>query len=1636
MKTEEKKTRKVDMGKKVKRLLKIFGVVSGLIFLVVAGIVFYLKTDSARETILKKVNDSIPGTLILKSHRFSLLKAEVEITGFELKGPSDEPIADLDRLFLDISLTALLSKTVLVESLVVEKPRVGLVVDKDGNLNLLGAFPPSSGRTEPEEEKPETGSDIGMVVEQARLTEGEFRFEDRGKGLKAETGQISLIIDGDLRNETGSLDAQIGKTVFDSPELKTAIDRFLVRAALADGRIDIIDCSIAGEPLEATLSGSIMDIGPDPILDAALDLTASLFQIRQITGLDTELTGDVTVKLAAKGKIGDPTLALALDYGGGSIAGNRIENVDLDLDLNSRVVRIKNFGTAVPEGKALLKGEIDLSQAFAGGFLRPPKDLDAIAYNLSLDQEKTALGDLTAENVTGAVESKLTLEGRGITPETLTAKAVLEARAERLSTAPLVRPIDLSVNALAKLNRGKAVVEKLTAETGELKLEGNANYGLSDKKIRADLSLVSENLHDTLSALGIGELDGKTAINLLVGGTVKALEADLEVVGKDISYSDIAIGDVDLKAALDKAGEVSISKLGLLNRGSAISGNGRIKVFAREFQPHPEMPLNFSIDFRDVEPGDFVADLQAGGKIDGNLKLDGNVKKPVANLTIQGQSLAFGAFDLGDADMDLSFAGGTVNLSRADIRKAESALGISGTAQVLDAETGRPIKDPLLKFNLSSEALFIEDFVHGGPTGKLEIALRGEGRPSAPVLELAVKTENLKSGDITVGSTGIDAALDPSGVLTVSRLWLENRGSSVKGEGTVRLFEEQTESGAVPEIHPTLPADLRITFSDIETRDFLDRELASGSLNGELALGGGILKPELTLSLKGKNLAAESVRVGDVDARMTFSDGEAHIEKMTVRNKKSAIDISGNARIFDSEMVRLDNPEFAFAVNSKRLSVRDFTDKLDGVFTVKADIKGTPEKPEGSAKIKGRDIDLGVQKISGLNLLAKFDGEKLFAEQLAIDVAKGESIRGNGWYSPTGSAFDFSLKTDGVSLASIKKAREQNIADGKIVFDIRGKGSVQDPQAEGKIAVANVRLYEKPIDDLNVDFTLENKLLRVSGRQDFKLDGQFNIEDSDFSASLDFDGTDLGPYFGIAGKDDLSGNLTGKLTAGGNANAPEQIRASADFKKLAVFFKDMEIVKTEELKAGFENRTVSVREMRVRLMRDGLLEASGKADLDGPADIRINGNIPLKIASHFVEELPDITGDLDISAELVRKGTPHSGKLAKPDIRAEIALKSAGFTVPHTQQKLADLSGIIHVDENKITVKDLNGQLDEGQFGLGGEIGHNNFDPTKIDLAFTADALPVTVPGTLDALLNARLTAKGTPKKSSLSGEIVVLEGTYFQNVNLEMAILEGAVSKKRESAPQSSGIEYPLLKNMEIDIAVTHRSPFSVDNDLAKLELSPDLRIGGSPNRPIVNGRAQVDSGSIYFRGKEFEVKRGVIDFLNPYKIEPTIDIQSQADIRDWTVTLEISGTPDELIPKFTSTPHLEHADILSLVIFDKTGKELINGDGGESHSTEQMLAELAASTFGDDVKKATGLDILEVDANDRDGSSDRIQVTIGKELSRRMTVKYGMESKDGETVQRAIAEYKFLENVLLNGFRDDTGAFGGELKFRLEFR
>jgi autotransporter translocation and assembly factor TamB len=244
------------------------------------------------------------------------------------------------------------------------------------------------------------------------------------------------------------------------------------------------------------------------------------------------------------------------------------------------------------------------------------------------------------------------------------------------------------------------------------------------------------------------------------------------------------------------------------------------------------------------------------------------------------------------------------------------------------------------------------------------------------------------------------------------------------------------------------------------------------------------------------------------------------------------------------------------------------------------------------------------------------------------------------------------------------------------------------------------------------------------------------------------------------------------------------------------------------------------------------------------------------------------------------------------------------------------------------------------------------------------------------------------------------------------------------------------FLKELALDIALKHRLPLKVDNNIALLEVQPDMVIKGTLDNPVLLGQARVDSGEVFFQRKTFLVEKGVISFTNPYKTEPYIDITAGTTIKQWRIELKASGTPDQLDVELRSEPEEEQADILSLLVFGKPTREM-NAATDAAQTPAQMLAAFLAPAVADNIKTMTGLDIVEISTEDTGGEdAGQSRITLGSKVSERLTLKYSIKSGQGGMIQESASEYRLTENATVSGFQDNRGIFGGRLIYRFEFR
>jgi translocation and assembly module TamB len=1404
------------MARKMKTVFIGAGVLIGLMILLLTAAVFCLNTDYAQGLIQAKVNAVIPGTISWEKSHFSLLRGEFELKNVVLKGASDDELAGLDRLFVDLAWTTLLKGDLTVASLILEKPWATIRVAPDGQINLMEALIASKREEkEPHQEKREPVP-FNLILKSLKLLNGSVHYEALANNFKAAVQDIDITAHGNLLKRAANLTLHTGKATLESSKIQAELDHSKAEAALEGGRLDLGAIQINTAASNLSLSGNIGDVFRKPLLNLTSDIAVSLPELRKNLHWEPTLTGQMVAHVAARGAPDNPDMSFHLDYGGGIIAERQIDRIRLDGELKDRLLTVNSLQADVASGHCNLQGEADLRNAFVNGFLAPPRDLESISYKLLLKQKDIRLEGLLSgtNNVKGILHSDLSVHGKGISPRTLSARLALEMSAERLTTGQVSTPVDGHLKTQASLDQGVVTLKQLVAKVGDIDLHTNGHFDLGSEKVAAELTLAAPRLGSTLSSLGVQDVHGEFALTANISGIIK---------------------------------------------------------------------------------------------------------QPVFDFQLQGDQLRF--------------------------------------------------------------------------------------------------------QDITIGQVRLSASLDPSGTLRISQLNLANQGSTVQGGGSIQIFNSASR------VEPTRPLKLSVALRQVEMKDFFREDLVSGTIDGDLNLNGSIKALEGALSLRGKDLATEAARLGDLNAALRFSEGTVYLDEAKLHNRNSILRISGTAQILEPKTVKLlKDPKFQANVQGDTLFIEDFIAKLRGKLALAAHLEGSMTNPTGTLDLDASGLDLGPQKLEKLRLRSKLEGQKIWIDPVQITVAPGELIEGTGWFSLK-KAYEFTVSSQGIALEHIDKVREQKIADGRLLFDISGSGTFEDPQLRGEIALNQLEINGKALDDIQIRLDLHDQLARISGNLNFDFNGTFHLEKRDFWVSILFDDTELAPYFKVLDQGDLSGMLSGRIEARGNARVLDRSEASVDLSKMDLFFKEKEIAHTQDFKVSWKDEEISIPGLHLRLLKEGRMDIKGHGAPNGALAFEAEGNVPLTLASLFVEDLPDITGDLSLSASM--RGTRFH-----PDIRAEIGLQNLGFTVPQLSQKVHDLNGRIQMTPQAIMIDGIEGQLDTGRFDLAGKIDLDHFQPDKVDVRFNGSALPFRIPDTLDLLFNTTLQVRGTEAQSMIQGEAVILEGTYYKDVNLSLVKRIG--EKRREEAVAPSEITQPFLKNMGLDITVKARNAIVVDNNLAHLDVNPDIRISGTLNNPILGGRANVESGTVSYLRRTFVVKKGVVDFLNPYRTEPTLDIEGEVEVRNWTILLAISGTPDELTFKLTSNPSEEEGDILSLLVAGRTTHELIAGEGGTPRSTSQMVAGLISSTFGEDVKNTTGLDILEVDTQGEVGGegSDRVKVTIGKELSKRTIIKYATESKDGVLTQRAIAEYKFFENILLSGFQDNTGIFGGALKFKLEFR
>ena len=857
-----------------------------------------------------------------------------------------------------------------------------------------------------------------------------------------------------------------------------------------------------------------------------------------------------------------------------------------------------------------------------------------------------------------------------------------------------------------------------------------------------------------------------------------------------------------------------------------------------------------------------------------------------------------------------------------------------------------------------------------------------------------------------------------NGRITIRSLTVDANGARLEMTGSYDVFSRRVSA----RIGLKAP-DLSENLSKLGITGFHGKVNVTGKISGSVS------DPSMDARLKGENLRFESFRFGSADAELKFSKGRLFLNRGKIMNGDSGIDLSGDVQIFDPMNQRLfRHPVFSLTFAGKALSLKDFANGMKGKLALNGRVKGEIARPKGKLDIYGDNIDLGIQKIHSLRLASRIDGGIVTVDPLTIAIVPGEKIilKGRAFKD---KHYELHMAANDISIKNIQKLAFLKTTGGKISFNLDGKGEFSNPEIKGKAIIDHLTFNNKKLEKILFNIGVENQTVYIDGGPGIDLKATYGLQTRSFSAIAHFDRTDLTSYLQLLGKKELSGTITGSMDARGSFKGPLRIDGGIKISRLSLFWNNTAFITGRDLGIFVKNNEITVPKMRLSLLDHGYFTIFGTGKLWKDINLNAEGIIPFSLLPIFTDSVSDAGGKARISLRIRENGL-------QPLVDFDAAFENGNIMIPGLSQHFHHINGHIRATPKTVMFENITGMLGNGRLEVSGSVDLDRYRISNFGLNLKADNLSITIPDVLDVRLSSELSVRGSSKKSLVKGDVMMLEGTYHKDVRVNP--IESIGEESREAALPTSKSFWPIFDNMAIDCRIRYKSPFVVDNNIALLTIKPDLYVRGTVNRPLISGRAEVESGTVFFRKNEFNVQKGILDFINPYKIEPTIDIRGETKIREWTVFLDVSGTSDNLKFNLTSDPSLSEQDIVSLLITGKTTQELIAREGGSSLSPKQMLADVLAQSAQKEIKSATGLDVVALEYNEAKNAeaSDEMKVTVGKELSKRVAVKYGVQTNSAKVIQKVITEYKFFETLLMNAFEDSEGNYGAGIQFRLEFR
>jgi translocation and assembly module TamB len=858
---------------------------------------------------------------------------------------------------------------------------------------------------------------------------------------------------------------------------------------------------------------------------------------------------------------------------------------------------------------------------------------------------------------------------------------------------------------------------------------------------------------------------------------------------------------------------------------------------------------------------------------------------------------------------------------------------------------------------------------------------------------------------------------------------------------------------------------MRLETSTLESyKDFIDalRGAKPGSadaatpISGSATWDGKILgpsgKPAFQGHLRGERVRYDGVFLDYLDGDLTYSPVQLSLAHGHARRGDMETDVDTTLSLTDWSF--LPENEWTAEVNFEKIPVENMQQLIGWSYPVSGRLtgqfhgRGTRAEPSVTGLFDLADANvygLVFNRLRG-QLNMQPDEVRIADAELRFFPPGKESGRGAGII--TGSAgYRFADQTITAELAgaalpleNFEKLQSARFpVGGQVSFRLKASGPLRAPIGDGTARVVDLRVGQVVIGSFVASLNSDGHTAHLelgSSMSTGEISGGYTLGLADpypLSGKVSIKNMNLDPFLLTAmhlGKLDGHANADGDISLNGSLKHPESIVIDAKLSRLALNYANVRLENTGPVhlrssKDSLEIDPATLRGTDTNLNIEGSVRFTGKGSLN----LRLNGAVDLRLISGFAPDF-DARGPAQINASF-------EGTLDRPRITGRVHIENASVREADFPTGLSAIQGDIVFDATRLYFENVSAEAGGGKLQLSGGVNYAE-SPLRYDVTLHSDRLRIRYPVGMSWLVGGSLRLTGTPTAGVLSGRVTIDRVTLTQGLEVAGMLVS---AKEGITGPSTSS---PFLRNLQFDVEAVSVPDARMEWPGAGLQAEANLRVRGTWEHPILLGHIHILSGDLYFAGNRYRVTRGDLNFANPFRLDPVVNVEATTNIQQYEITLNFNGPASKLTLAYRSDPPLPANDIITLLALGQTSSESTARSGGASQSNtagaSAILSEAISSQFGGRVERLFGITRFRVDpglttlGSSTSGQNAAARVTVEQQIARNLTITY--VSNVGSTQEQVIqVEYNVDRNVSIVGLRDYNGTFGIDIKIKKRF-